>query len=433
MKDMTRNLPVDTTDVPPVNKQKKIYKAKDLSQELAAEKARNIELMEALEQSHQIIEDLRARQAERDEGGIDFDRGTGFSSTQRPSAVANMEESRFYTSINQLSVASVSIPECKPTDDGEIHRQSFEAWKDLLVDSMTLAGIEDEQTKFIIFKVKAGAMLLEIFKNTKSSNEDPDVDNFPFENAMSRLKSYFGSGSDVMLMRRKLALLSQKQDESDLSYVTRVGSMARLCEFDGPKEFEQIVATIAEHATNRDVRTAALKMLSRNQCFIDLVDKVREIETIKLNEEFIRKKYHTEQAVVASINTSVARKTNRTAYHTSQRGARHTTNWSIRGDNKTSRGRQSYVGGGDLVRATAKTKCWRCHSIYHEADVCGHRDKTCNYCGILGHIQRACRRAENMKRFVPEPPETNVKKIAAIDEVQDHLESVEPVSQCNDL
>ncbi|XP_065085197.1 uncharacterized protein LOC135707322 [Ochlerotatus camptorhynchus] len=308
---------------------------------------------------------------------------------------------------------------------------------------MTLAGVEDELTKFTIFKVKAGAKLLEIFKNTRSSNEDPNVDYFPFTNAMSRLKSYFGSGSDVMLIRRKLALLTQKPDESDLSYINRVGSMARLCEFDGSKEFEQIVATIAEHAINRDVRTTALKMLSRNKCFTDLIDKVREIETIKLNEEYVRKKYrNVEQGVVASVSASFPRNT---SHYTSQRGFQHHVNRSMRGGSRTLRGRQpyasggpsfrytpkeSYASGGSSFRYTSKEKCWRCNSIYHEADVCGHREKNCNNCGILGHIQRACLsrgRGHGMKRQATESLETTAKKIAAIEEVKDDLVSVESV------
>lgn len=445
MKDMTRESPAERAVAPPVEKQKKRYKMKDLSRELAAEKAKNIQLMEELEQSQRINEELLANQADREVIDTDFEKGTRLSSTRRtiaaPEAAPNLEESRFYTSINQLSIASVNIPECKPADDGEIHRQSFEAWKDLLVDSMALAGVEEERTMFTIFKVKAGPKLLEIFKNTKSSNEDPDIDYFPFANAMSRLKSYFGSGSDVMLIRRKLALLTQKPDESDLAYITRVGSMARLCEYDDSKEFEQIVATIAEHATNRDVRKAALKMLSRNKCFTDLVDAVREIETIKLNEEYVRKRYrNVEQGVVASVSAAYPRNTNHTANYAPQRGFQHHANRSRGGGSHAPRGRQSYASGGPSFRPTPKERCFRCNSIYHEADVCGHRDKNCDYCGIRGHIQRACTnrgrgrgQGRGMKRQATESFETTAKKIAAIEESKDDLESVDPVSESTEF
>lgn len=362
--------------------------------------------------------------------GSEFGRENRLCSTRRIGP--NVEESRLYTSINQLSIASLSVPECKPAEDGEIHRHSFEAWKDLLSDSMILAGIEDEFTKYTVFKVKAGARLLEIFKNTKSSSNDPDVVRSPFANAMARLKSYFGSGSDVMLMRRKLALLTQKPGESDLSYITRVGSMAHLCDFDDTKEFEQIVATVAEHATNREVRTVALKMLSRNQSFTDLIDKVREIEAIKLNEEFVRKKYQkAESNMVASVSASTTRSFRNPAGQLQQRSFQNYGNRPLRGAFRAPRGRQSNVGSGPYLHPSREPKCWRCNSVYHDASVCSHQDKTCIFCGRRGHIRRACRsRAREMgtMQSTREPVGSTPPTIAAIDEANDDSKPVEPVS-----
>lgn len=431
----TRQVSVETESAS-ANKQKKTNKAKNLSRELAAEKARNARLLEELKRSQQINEELMANQTERDGDVYELERETRFSSTRRTPGAPNWEESRFYTSMNQLSIASVSIPECKPAEDGEIHRQCFEAWKDLLLDSMVLAGVNDEVTMFTIFKVKAGPKLLEIFKNTKSSKEDPNADYFPFTNAMSRLKSYFGSGSDVMLLRRRLALLSQKPDESDLSYITRVGSMARLCEFDDSKEFEQIVATVSEHATNREVRTASLKMLSRNQNFTDLVDKVREIEAIKLNEDFVRKKYEkSEQALVATVGASFPKGPSRKFDYKPQRVSQNYGGRSFRGSFRAQRTGQIYAGSSPSFRSTRGEKCWRCHSPYHGGNDCSHKDKRCNYCGILGHIQRACRSHRHMsgiKRptdLMEDAPQS--RKIAAIEEVKDDAESDQTVSEPN--
>ena len=82
-----------------------------------------------------------------------------------------IEEYRYHSSVNQLSIAAISVPECKPVSENEeIHRQAFESWKDLLIDSMNLVGVNDEATRFIVFKVKAGARLLEIFRNTTSTD-----------------------------------------------------------------------------------------------------------------------------------------------------------------------------------------------------------------------------------------------------------------------
>ncbi|XP_062535223.1 uncharacterized protein LOC134204416 [Armigeres subalbatus] len=245
-----------------------------LAKQLTEERAIREKMAGELEKSRKEIEALRAGLT-RDTGSnpdsqqSNFDAQTGFSSTRHmaftPNASRSLEESRFLCSMNQLSVASINVPECKAAADEQIHRQTFEEWKDLLIDSMKLAGIEDEVTMYTVFKVKAGPRLLEIFRNTKSACDAPDPDAEPFSNALHRLKTYFGSGSDVMLMRRRLSLMLQKHDESDLNFILRVGSTARLCEYDDDKEFEEIVATVAEHAISRDVRTTALKLLSRKE------------------------------------------------------------------------------------------------------------------------------------------------------------------------
>lgn len=406
--------------------------------------------MEALNRSQREIAELQASKQNKAKGSgevedpeIDFNAENGLSST-RQVAGPSFEESRFLSSMNQLSVASINVPECKATDDDGIHRFTYDQWKDLLIDSLKLAGIEDEVTKFTVFKVKAGPQLLEIFRNTKSHDSSPDPVKRPFSNAMQRLQSYFGSGSDVMLMRRKLAMMIQKPDETDLNFLTRVGSTARLCEFEGEKEFEQIIATVAEHARNRDVRTTALKMLSRKGTFIDLVDKVREIESIRLNEEYVMRRYgNVEQAMVAPVrsfsNWDIA---HQQSYPTrgggymsgSYRGAPFQSRQAYRGgytQNQINRGRRQHSRfgrGGASQPSSSDGNCWRCGGVYHSPNDCRVRDKICNRCGQSGHIQLVC--FNSGKRAgggsVDKPP----NKIAAIEMQEQH--EVAPEA-CNEV
>lgn len=403
----------------------------DLAEQLAEEKEMRAHLANELELSRKEVEELRAGLHAKDTGSNvdsqnpEFDVQAGFSSTHRipshPVASRSFEESRFLSSMNQLSVASINVPECKAANDEQIHRHTFELWKDLLVDSMKLAGIEEESVMYTIFKVKAGPRLLEIFRNTKSDADAPDAVLEPFSNAMHRLKTYFGSGSDVMLMRRRLTMMIQKDEESDLNFILRVGSTARLCEYDQNKEFDEIISTVAEHATRRDVRTAALKMLNRKCNFTDLVDKVRELEAIRLNEEYVMLKRgkqsdKTSAALVAPLRLTTNWEATRfTRGNVNNRGySGRRANW------RPSRGRQSFTEG----RVQPKTfhqngeRCWRCYSVYHSADACRVKSKTCNRCGIVGHIQRACTNT-NFKRSAEEALETVPAKIAAVEKVEE--------------
>lgn len=217
--------------------------------------AKNAELSKQLKELHAEIAAMKTErdigpgatgttEKDAEESSVDFEVAPRASSTGHQRSMGTMEESRFLSSVNQLSVSSITIPECKPLEgDDEIHRHTFEMWRDLLIDSIALAGVEDELTKFTIFKVKAGPRLLTIFKNTKTDTEAPDATISPFSNALHRLKLYFGSGSDVMFQRRKLSWMEQRPDESDLAFIIRVGETAQLCDFDKAKEFEEIVKT----------------------------------------------------------------------------------------------------------------------------------------------------------------------------------------------
>lgn len=178
-----------------------------LEKELEEEKARNALLVEAMNKMREETEpncEIGVEEPMSDVGGelveqstIEFE-GIGPSSTQRPKNISTLEESKFMSSINQLSVSSICVPECKPiAENEEISRHAFEQWRDLLVDSMHLAGITDEATKFTVFKVKAGPRLLDIYRNSKADADAPDANLFPFSHALNRLKAYFGSGNAV--------------------------------------------------------------------------------------------------------------------------------------------------------------------------------------------------------------------------------------------
>ncbi|XP_062712867.1 uncharacterized protein LOC134289990 [Aedes albopictus] len=293
------------------NKKKKSSKLDAAIRQLSEANSSNALLAEELEKAQETIRSLQtslssARSECGEVNSAEFENELGPSSTRRIAQRRNestVELSRFVSSMNQMSVSSISVPECKPSMEGEdISRLDFDAWQDLLKNSLALAGITDEATQFTVFKVKAGQKLLEVFRATESSSEAPDLEMHPFSNAMFRLKTYFASTSDVMLQRRKLALMTQQSNESDLAFIRRVGIAARQCEYPEGKQFEEVLSTVAEQAKHKEVRIAALRMMNRKAAMADLVDKVREIETIRLNEEYVAKKQAVAEPSAASVN-----------------------------------------------------------------------------------------------------------------------------------
>ncbi|XP_055523980.1 uncharacterized protein LOC129717821 [Wyeomyia smithii] len=384
-------------DAPP--KKKKSSKFDTMVKELSQANFSKALLTEELAKAQETIRSLQAslstaRSEIEEVNSVEFENDLGPSSTKHHSKHQNDSTgdlSRFVSSMNQMSVASVSEPECKPSVEGEdISKLDFESWLDLLMNSLLLAGITDEATQQIVFKVKAGQKLLEIYRSTESPGDAPNQETHPFSNAMFRLKKYFASISDVMLQRRRLTLMSQKPDESDLAFIRRVGIAANQCEYSEGKRFEKILNTVAKQANHKEVRIAALKMMSRKASLADLIDKVREIETIRLNEEYVAKKQAISATTVASINAV------RTATGPLQYGANRSgcivKSFTQRNSFRGTRGQRPFRGGNAWRRSNSQIpeRCTRCNSVYHSAERCFAIEMTCHNCGGKGHLARAC-------------------------------------------
>lgn len=423
-----------------------------LTKQLEKEKTEKAELAEQLKKLQAEFDAMKSAQKANPEpekehpNEVNDDDGIEIapiaSSTRHVRSTGSLEESRFLSSVNQLSISSISVPECKPAEgDDEIHRNTFEMWRDLLIDCMTLAGIEDELTKFTVFKVKAGQRLLAIFRNTKSDVEAPDEVIEPFSNALHRLKQYFGSGSDVMFQRRKLALMEQKPEESNLAFVIRVGETAQLCDFEKAKEFEEIAKAVAEHASCKEVRVTALKMVNRNGTFTELVDKVREIQAIRMNEEYFAAKHgqgatSSQSAMLAPVRAEHSKQWIPRRSFPQRADSRYFpySRGNTRGNQRFGRQAGWRTNSSDSPRRNTEgridhrqsDRCWRCYSFWHLSSECGAANLICRKCGRLGHIQRACHPSiqENMKRVSTKEVsevETKYPKGEANDEETDSI------------
>ncbi|XP_062534363.1 uncharacterized protein K02A2.6-like [Armigeres subalbatus] len=348
------------------NKKKKISKLDAAMRDLSEANSSNVLLTEELEKAHETIRSLQfslssARSEFEEVNSVEFENNLGPSSTKNHRNEPAVEMTQFMSTMNQMTISSINVPECKPSAEGEdISRLDYDAWQDLLVNSLALAGVTDEMTKFVVFK------------NLQVRLQNEAIQ--PFSNAMHRLKSYFfASTSDIMLQRRKLALMAQQPSESDLAFIRRIMLVARQCDYPEEKQFEEVLSTVAEQAKHKEIRIAALKMMSRKASLSELIDKVREIETIRLNEEYVAKKQVVTEPLTASVN----------AVRATAEG-QYVTFLATQPQHMVEPHTNEQIFVEDEDKGLSE------EHFYHAAEQCFAIKMTCHNCGGVGHLLRAC-------------------------------------------
>lgn len=392
---------------------------KELVKALELEQKRNASLSTKLKKVRADKKQLEATFSS-DEGGNVFGRG---HSTLREDICNSQNDSMLLTS---MSFASMNIPECRPNDgEQDIDKKSYEQWKQLLEASMNLVGVTDEMMKLNIFKIKAGRKLLEIFEGTVSSPTMPDEVSSSYSNAICRLDCYFGSRDYVLLQRQKLRSTLQRSDESDVCYVKRVISVAKLCEYGDEQLVENVADVLQFHALNVKVREAGRKIIRKGGSLVELMDKIRANEIEQINEDIFAKNHQlVKQASIAAVVRS----------QQSGSGTQYRSNARFESRGRSNgfsvRGRGSFRSREN--RNNYRTQCWRCTSYYHAESDCFALEKVCRNCNVKGHIERACTEMPGpgpgplpVKRRADENEAPDSKRVAAvISEVADVKDAV---------
>ncbi|XP_055626155.1 uncharacterized protein LOC129768491 [Toxorhynchites rutilus septentrionalis] len=378
------------------------------------------ELRKALDMNNDLQEQVANLTAERDTCiGKDFHQAS--SNTIR--------EDSLFSTINNWTLGSLNIPECSPSDgETEIDKRAFEYWKDILVSSLQLINAADEQTKFGIFKIKSGPKLREIFHTTSSAPGMPDEKTAPFANALARLDEYYGSRTYMLSQRGRLMMMSQGSSENSITFVQRVASAAKLCNYGPDEEMEAVVRVVTKGASDGRIRVLAHRNWVKQGTIKDLIDLVRDREIEKSNEEEFQRIHGRGEPLVAAVSNG----SNEFSNH---RGTYHGRGRGFARPNRGRGGRGSFRGN---QRRDFSSNCWRCGSVYHRASNCFAIDRECRVCSQMGHIARVCpsNTLQDQRRFLKrqadqEPPVD--RKVAAIECEKSETELNTKVREVEDI
>lgn len=386
---------------------------------------RTKKLKEELEKMRAELEKTRMEQEQLSQKLAGMSQNADFyearSSTVREEQPSGNET--LLMTMSNMSLSSLNIPECLPTPgDTEINKRIYDHWKNILHASMNLLQVADEPTRFDLFRIKAGPLLLELFDGTTTQPGMPDEELRPYSNAIARLDAYFGSRAYILSQRSKLSNMVQRKGELNIEYVKRVAAASKLCNYKPDEVFEAISRTVTRGSTDSRVRTLAYRVLTDGGTLNELIDQVRIREVELDNEEDYRRLHQQKAATVAAVSQQY-----------NNYGQRS------RGQYGQSRGLPVNRARGGLTRGIMRNprferSCWRCLSTYHSPDNCFHSDKICRSCNRRGHIERACSsqvKGEPLKRRwtaeETEPP----SKIALVQKTEQDPENNE-VKEVND-
>lgn len=288
------------------------------------------------------------------------------------------ENESLMVTMNHMSLGSLNIPECKPSEgENDVDKKAYEHWKEIISASFNLVHATDEQAKMDIFKIKAGAQLLEVMRGTSSTTDMPEERTHPFSNAIARLDRYFGSRTYIIGQRGKLMNTVQIKGESNVAFVRRVAAAAKLCDYKGDEEMEAIARTLVKGSSDKRVRVLAHRNWVNQGDMNSLIALVRDREMEVSNEEEYQKLNRHNTAAVAMVSQDSVRQSQ------FRRGA--TTRF--RGNQ---RGKAIYQRAQSHHQGSSRSSCWRCASMYHGPAECPNLDKVCHNCNRRGHLARTC-------------------------------------------
>lgn len=323
---------------------------------------------------------------------------------QRNSTMRAADESSVFTS---MTLASLQIAECKPLEgEDEIDKKSFEQWRDVLESALKIASITDESMRYSIFRMKAGAKLIDVLENTPDI-DNPDEETLPYSNVMFRLREYYGSRDYTLLQRQKLKAMTQGKTESDFKFVKRLATVAKLCDYSPEQMVETVADVVQARAVNPKARAAARKIIRKEGTLQYLINKLRAAEIEKQNEDLFAKNHQTNTAAeIAAVSYS--------NYRSTQNYGRGFTR-NYRGRGTFPRGRGGFLHSNAMTSENSKP-CWRCTGNFHLPTRCFAVDKICHRCKVKGHIERACNEPEKPKRRAGDVDSNSApkQKIAAI-------------------
>ena len=270
----------------------------------------------------------------------------------------------------------------------------WERWKKSFEYYIIASGVKDESRKRCLLLCNAGVEVQDIFETLETGTS--------YQEAITALDGYFAPHRNLPYERYNFSQCSQHSDETIDSFVSRLKSMVRYCEFNEYDNETAIIDQVIRQTTSTAIRKQLIKESAARQLNLnEALTICRSIETSKLHTSDIEKTAkHNDEPTRESLN----KLSGNNAGKESSSGGHGSFNRSSSSSSTNSKS-----------NSTSSSSCFNCGGNHRRGlDSCPAKGAECYSCGKMNHYSRVCRgrnqqqqkqNVRNVNDTLPETPD----------------------------
>lgn len=212
-------------------------------------------------------------------------------------------------------------------------------WLSRFENYLVAMNISNSERKKALLLHYAGESVHDIYDTMKDDEDE-------YDDVKKKLTDYFEPKKNVLYEIFNFRQAKQMEDESIDSYVTRLRTLAKYCEFTDIEK--EIQLQLVQHGLSGKLRRRAFKDTYKNTMSLDeMMDLARALETSEVQAEGIEKKVVSPAAEVQAVSEESASKEYRNKKKSDKKDKCEQCGYTCRGDrNCPAYGEECYACGG---------------------------------------------------------------------------------------
>lgn len=196
---------------------------------------------------------------------------------------------------------------------------------------------------------------------------------------VKNIENYLQSMVDITAEHETFSNLRQEPDEPMITFHARLMEKVRLCRYSSTDEDRFVRMQLLKGMRNKELAKAARTFGYETAFIVQSATREETFEAEVTSSGPSRAFAVVRHREVSSFSGSNQRKRR---YNSSNDGQNQAKKQRREDESK-------YRGGG------RRSRCPKCHRMYHKFGTCPAENRKCNACGTTGHFAVACRRGSN--------------------------------------